>query len=81
MEYFNSCLSQSNLKKVLDNAVSKALSNNNKPDKIVSVLYNTYEPSSDGEDLYDFISETRFYIKEKKVVFVTPEKIHIIPFS
>lgn len=81
MEYFNSCLSQSNLKKVLDNAVSKALSNNNEPDKIISVLYNTYEPSSDGEDLYDFISETRFYIKEKKVVFVTPEKIHIIPFS
>lgn len=80
-DYFNSCLSKSNLKKVLDKAVSKALSNNNEPDKIVSVLYNTYEPSSDGEDLYDFISETRFYIKEKKVVFITPKKIHIIPFS
>lgn len=81
MEYFDSCLSQSDLKKVLDNAVSKALSNNNEPDKIVSVLFNTDESSSDGEDLYSFINETRFYIKEKKVVFITPEKIHIIPFS
>lgn len=85
MSFFSNCYKKENLDSIINTAVEKVAPNIGIPEKIISVYFDTGETDNEATDFNDTYHEltkqTRFYIKEKKVVFVDESNIYIIPFS
>lgn len=64
------------LDQIIESAVSEYDTEYGKPDKIQRSYYDTSK-----EGIVCFVNQIRFYLEAKKVVFLTPTEIIVIPFE
>ncbi len=83
MEYLKICYTKSNLDKIIDALIKKVAPELEVPDKITRVYFDTKEcEGTDSTNCYqNLINQTRFYIKGKKILFITTDPAPIIQFS
>lgn len=85
MSFISNCYKKKDLNSIINAAMEKVAPDLGVPEKIISVYYDTCEIDNGATDLNDtyhkLINQTRFYVKEEKVVFVDNFNIYIIPFS
>lgn len=64
------------LDQIIESAVSEFEAEYGKPDKILRSYYETNK-----EGIACFVNQIRFYLEAKKVVFLTPTEIIVVPFE
>jgi len=76
MAYFDKCYKIEDFRKILNERVRGYEEKFGHPDKILETFYNTHK-----EGCWDLINECRIYVKAKRIITITHDELHVIPFS